>query len=202
MVFDAIGKYPKRQSLSGCYSLFFGGSISHHTGDVHDFRDPAAVHFPLTFGVLAWLYLRHREHYAWARRSLLLATAIGLVLQLALPVAPPRMRGDLGFVDTAVAYGMSVYGDAGGHSLSNQYAAMPSLHVGWALLVAVVCVVALRSRWRWLWVLHPAVTVLVVVATGNHWWLDSLFGLALVSTSLVICLPRPARHPEPVPSSA
>ncbi|MGZ6793533.1 MAG: phosphatase PAP2 family protein, partial [Mycobacteriales bacterium] len=171
----------------------------------------AAVHFPLTFGVLAWLFLRHREHYSWARRSLLLATAIGLVLQLALPVAPPRMRGDLGFVDTAVAYGMSVYGGTDGHSLSNQYAAMPSLHVGWALLVAVVCIRALRSRWRWLWVLHPAVTVLVVVATGNHWWLDSLFGLALVSTSLVVCLPRrsaplPAAGPAPagerLPSAA
>jgi hypothetical protein len=150
----------------------------------------AAVHFPLTFGVLAWLFLRHRAHYAWARRSLFLATAVGLLLQLALPVAPPRLRGDLGFVDTAVAYGQSVYGGPDGHSLSNQYAAMPSLHVGWAVLVAVVCIGALRSRWRWLWVLHPTITLLVVVATGNHWWLDSLFGIALVSTSLAICLPR------------
>jgi hypothetical protein len=152
----------------------------------------AGVHFPLTFSVLLWLFLRHRAHYAWARRSLFAATGAGLVLQLALPVAPPRMRHDLGFVDTALAYGQSVYGTPGVHSLSNQYAAMPSLHVGWAVLVAVVAIHALRSRWRWLWALHPAITLLVVVATANHWWLDSLIGSAVVVTALVVCLPRHA----------
>ena len=61
--------------------------------------------------------------------------------------------------------------------MSNEYAAMPSLHVGWALLIAIVLIAGCRTRWRWLWLLHPVATVFVVVSTANHYWLDGVAGL-------------------------
>jgi len=65
---------------------------------------------------------------------------------------------------------------------------MPSLHIGWAMLVAIGLIAATRSRWRWLWLLHPLVTVLVVVATANHWWLDGIVVLGLLAGALAIAL--------------
>lgn len=145
----------------------------------------AAMHFPLTFGVLLWLFLRRPTSYLWARRSLVVATAAGLVVQLALPTAPPRMLTELGFVDTGAHFGQSVYGPVGQDSLANQFAAMPSLHVGWALLVAVICIRTGRTRWRWLWIAHPLMTVAVVVVTGHHFWVDGVAGGVLVVGALL-----------------
>jgi hypothetical protein len=144
----------------------------------------ASVHFPLTFLFLLWLFLRRPSDYIWARRSLVLASAVALLVQVFWPLAPPRMLGELGFVDTALAYGQSVYGAVGENALSNQFAAMPSLHVGWALLVAIVCIRCLESPWRWLWALHPVLTTLVVVVTANHYWLDGALGALLVVGAL------------------
>jgi hypothetical protein len=67
-----------------------------------------------------------------------------------------------------------VYGPPTTDHLSNQFAAMPSLHFGWALMVAVGLIAATRSRWRWLWLLHPLTTLTVIVGTANHYWLDSV----------------------------
>jgi PAP2 superfamily protein len=66
---------------------------------------------------------------------------------------------------------------------------MPSLHVGWALLVAVGIVAANRSRWRWLVVAHPIATALVVVVTANHYWLDGVVGMAIVVIGLLAFSP-------------
>lgn len=144
----------------------------------------AFVHFPFTIAVGVWLFLRRPVHYLWARRALVAASAVSLVLYLALPVAPPRLMTALGFDDTGLEQGLSVYSHAGTASLSNQYAAMPSLHVGWAVLVAVVLVCATRTHWRWLWLLHPLVTLGVVIVTANHYWLDAAVGTAVVAVSL------------------
>lgn len=152
----------------------------------------AAAHLPVTAIALLWLFLKHPLHYRWARRALVGATAAALAVYLLLPVAPPRMLSGAGFVDTALAYGQSVYGGTGASALTNQYAAMPSLHVGWAVLVAVVGIAATRSRWRWLWLVHPVVTVLVVVCTGNHYWLDALAGVLVVAVALWLARVRQA----------
>jgi len=149
----------------------------------------ASVHFPLTFLVLLWLFLRRPEHYLWARRALVTASAAALLVQVLVPMAPPRMLTGHGFVDTGLAYGQSVYGAVGQDVLSNQFAAMPSLHVGWALLVAVVGVRTGRSRARWLWALHPALTMYVVVVTANHYWLDGVVGAVLVVGALRVTRP-------------
>ncbi|GAA2890838.1 phosphatase PAP2 family protein [Streptomyces mexicanus] len=154
----------------------------------------ATVHFPATAGLLVWLYLRRPAHYVWTRRALAALTAAALVLHLTFPLAPPRMLGEAGLIDTGRVYGPSVYGPPKADHLSNQFAAMPSLHFGWALMVAIALVVATRSRWRWLWLLHPLLTLLVIVGTANHYWLDALAATALLALALlVIPLPRPAR---------
>ncbi|MFF3464493.1 phosphatase PAP2 family protein [Streptomyces sp. NPDC002619] len=149
----------------------------------------ATVHFPATLAFLLWLYLRRPAHYVWARRVLAAVTATALILPFTFPLAPPRMLAATGLVDTARLYGPSVYGPPTSDHLSNQYAAMPSLHFGWALMVAIGLIVATRSRWRWLWLLHPLVTLLVIVGTANHYWLDALAATVLLGIALAVIHP-------------
>jgi hypothetical protein len=140
----------------------------------------AYVHFPATGAALVWLYVRRPERYVPTRRLLAWLTAAALAVHLLFPLAPPRMLGDVGMVDTGHLFGPAVYGSPASDTLTNQYAAMPSLHVAWALAVAIALVGATTSRWRWLWLAHPAFTVLVVVVTGNHYWLDAIVASALL----------------------
>jgi hypothetical protein len=80
--------------------------------------------------------------------------------------------------------------------MANQFAAMPSLHFGWALMVAIGLIAATRSRGRWLWLLHPLLTLLVIVGTANHYWLDAIVATALLGIALaVIRLPHGAWAP-------
>ncbi|GIE98509.1 phosphatase PAP2 family protein [Paractinoplanes rishiriensis] len=140
----------------------------------------AYVHFPATAACLIWLYVWRRDSYVPVRRLLAWLTAAALVVHLLMPLAPPRMLAAIGMVDTGRVYGPAVYGSPATDTLTNQYAAMPSLHVGWALAIAVALVGVTRGRRRWLWLLHPALTLLVVVVTGNHYWLDAIVVAALL----------------------
>jgi len=140
----------------------------------------AGVHFPATFGFLAWLWWRDRDSYRWYRTVLAVMTAIALAIHIAYPLAPPRMMPSLGFVDTGRLFGPSVYSNADTDAVTNQFAAMPSLHVGWAVVVAIGVVTVLKSPWRWLAFLHPAATLAVVVATANHYWIDGIVGIVLI----------------------
>ncbi|MFI8067577.1 phosphatase PAP2 family protein [Streptomyces sp. NPDC086033] len=158
----------------------------------------ATVHFPATVAFLVWLYLKRPAHYVWARRVLALLTGAALVLHLVFPLAPPRMLAAAGLVDTAKVYGPSVYGPPQTDTLSNQFAAMPSLHFGWALMVAIGLIVATRSRWRWLWLLHPLVTLLVIVGTANHYWMDAIAATALLGIALAVLRPRTSSGWTPI----
>lgn len=171
----------------------------------------ATVHFPATIALLVFLYLRRPRHYVWTRRVLAVLTAAALVLHLGFPLAPPRMLHAAHLIDTAQVYGPSVYAaKPSTDTLANQFAAMPSLHFGWALMVAIGLIVATRSRWRWLWLLHPLLTLLVVVGTANHYWLDAIVAAGLLGIALaVVRMPHtvgaPAairRHLLPAPSAA
>jgi hypothetical protein len=144
----------------------------------------AGAHVPVLLLTLVWLFARHRGHYGRVRNALALLTAASLLMHL-FPVAPPRLLPELGFVDAGLRYGQSVYGP-GMTGLSNQLAALPSLHVGWALVVAFAVVSASTSRWRWLVVLHPALTCWAVVATGNHWWLDGIVAAGLLVAAVAL----------------
>jgi hypothetical protein len=154
----------------------------------------ATLHYVLTPAVLVWLALRHKAVYGLARNSLLIATALGLVGFALLPTAPPRLL-DPSFVDTMAVYsdwgwwGSAASAPRGMEGLSNQYAAMPSLHVGWAAIVALAVVSISRSRWRFLALAHPILTALVVVVTANHWWLDGIIALAILAVSVAVLDP-------------
>jgi hypothetical protein len=142
----------------------------------------ATMHFGMLLAVLLWLYIRHRDAYRRTRTLIVLTTTACLLVAL-VPVSPPRLI-HVGMVDTAAAYGQSVY--AAGQLGADQYSAMPSVHVAWAFLVAVAVIGATRSRWRWLILVHTAVTVYVVVVTANHFWLDGVVAVALLGISLAV----------------
>ena len=153
----------------------------------------AVVHVPATVAFLVWLFTRHRDKYPQWRNALAMLTAACLVIRY-VRVAPPRFLPDLGYVDLATRYGLSVYGPVG-TGVSDQFAAMPSIHVGWAALVSFGIVAVSTSKWRWLFATHIVITMLAVSATGNHWWLDGIAAIALLAIALRIdtCLRRRLR---------
>jgi hypothetical protein len=135
----------------------------------------ASMHFGALFVFLPWLFLRHREHYARVRLSLVLVTLVCLLVQL-IPVAPPRLLP--GFVDTAQRYGQSVYASG---LAPDQLSAMPSVHVAWAVLIGWAVVQVSSSRRRWLALAHPILTIFVITATANHFWLDGVVAVVLLA---------------------
>jgi hypothetical protein len=151
----------------------------------------AWVHFPLTIAVLLWLSIWRPRAYPHVRWTLVALTGLALIGHIVYPLAPPRMLPELGFVDTGVKFGQSVYGEQRSGGLANQFAAMPSMHVGWAVLITLVLILVTRSRWRWLWLAHPVITFAVVVVTANHYWLDGIVALVLLAAVLPLLL-RPA----------
>jgi len=144
----------------------------------------AIAHVPAIIALLLWAFIRHRDRYPQVRNVLALVTGACLVVQL-VAVAPPRMFPGLGFVDSGHLYGQSVY-TAVGTGVSDQLSAMPSLHVGWAVLVGVAAVLISSSRWRWLVLAHPVVTLVVVAATANHWWLDGVVAVVILGLAALL----------------
>jgi hypothetical protein len=155
----------------------------------------AGLHLTGMTAFLVWMWWRHRAYYLLACVTVAGTTLICVSLQH-IPVAPPRLMPGLGFVDTGLVYGQSVYGP-NGTGIADQLAAMPSIHVAWAGIIAGFAVVVSRSRWRWLLVLHFAMTFVVVVATANHWWLDGVVGLVIAAVVFAVArlaLPTPSPH--------
>jgi hypothetical protein len=144
----------------------------------------SVVHFPALIIMLAWLLLRHRDRYWPAITTIVLTTGICALVQ-AIPVAPPRFLPGLGFVDTGLLFSRSDYG-ASGITDPGQLIAMPSVHYAWALMVAVLAIRATRSWWRWLVLVHPVATALVVVITGNHFWLDGIVADVIFAVTLLV----------------
>jgi hypothetical protein len=138
----------------------------------------AVMHLSTTGAMLFWLFWRHRDKYPRVRTALAIFTGLALLVQL-IAVAPPRLLPELGFIDIAVRYGQSVY--SGGGFSAQELLAMPSVHIGWAVMVAGAVIYAGTSRFRWLIVLHPLITLYVVTATGNHWWFDSIASALLLA---------------------
>ena len=143
-----------------------------------------ALHFPVLIATLIWLFVWHRDSYRRIRTTLVGLTGACLLVQL-IPVAPPRMLPGTGLVDTAVRYHQSVYSSVAGFE-PDQLSAMPSVHVGWAILVAMAIIGTARTRWRWLAVLYPVMTTLAVIVTANHFWLDGIVSGALLVIVLAV----------------
>jgi hypothetical protein len=140
-------------------------------------------HFMITTTFLIWLYLARNHAFYYVRNMFMIAMGLALVGYLVYPTAPPRLLPEWGFDDSvAQAVGTSAQNSAA--VLYNPYAAMPSMHVAFALMVAIPAIklVALRPL-RYLWAAYPAIVTFVVVVTANHFWLDAAFGVAVAAFS-------------------
>jgi membrane-associated phospholipid phosphatase len=155
-------------------------------------------HFVITTTFLVWLYLRRNRQFYFVRNMFMVAMGMALIGYLALPTAPPRFFPELGFVDT-IAYYADVRHDSAFVALFfNPYAAVPSMHVAFALMISIPAALLVRRTVSKLaWASYPALVTLVVIATGNHWWLDAVAGafVALVAALVartVLSRVRPA----------
>jgi hypothetical protein len=161
------------------------------------------AHVFVTAAAFLWLYARHPTTYRRFRNVMVAMTVAGLALHLLYPLAPPRMFPHLGFVDLGRTVGPSSYGHGSPYQgFANQFAAMPSLHFGWAVAVAWAAVLAASSRARWLVVAHPVLTLAAIVLTANHYWLDALVALLLFLGALRLDAwweRRRARRPRSAP---
>ncbi|MFK4265315.1 phosphatase PAP2 family protein [Streptomyces milbemycinicus] len=143
----------------------------------------ATLHFIVTLGVLVWLYRWHPGRYAATRLVLFATTGVALLGYYFFPLAPPRLMTGGHFIDTVVAHdtwGSMASGNLA--NMSNQYAAMPSMHIGWSLWCGVTIAVLARPVWvKALGLLYPTATLVVIVATANHFWLDAVGGIICLS---------------------
>ncbi|WP_432009062.1 bifunctional glycosyltransferase 87/phosphatase PAP2 family protein [Streptomyces bacillaris] len=186
----------------------------------------STFHFIVPLAILGVLYARRPADYRWARTSIGFATVLALVGFWLYPLAPPRLMPGLGFIDTIHGvqdFAKPDYGTLTG--VTNQYAAMPSLHFGWSLWCGVVIVILAPKLWmKALGLLHPLFTIAAIVATANHWVLDAVGGALVVSLGFGLTYllsgprklqpvteekeaapepaPDPARYPEPVRAEA
>jgi PAP2 superfamily len=143
-----------------------------------------SLHLGATGAMMVWLHRRHRERFALVRNALVIATGLSLVAYTVFPAAPPRLAG-LGFVDTVTAHThVNLSSDLLG-SLYNPFAAVPSMHFGYALLVGVVLVTTASNRWvRLIGALYPPFMLFDIVATGNHFVFDAAAGGLVTVVSL------------------
>jgi hypothetical protein len=160
------------------------------------------AHFVVTAFALIWLYRRDKRRYPTWRNTLAFTTVFALIGFASFSLMPPRLldsTGEFGppplqnqardfdYVDTLATYETFWSFDSETlKNVSNQYAAMPSLHVGWATWAAIVLLPMVRRRWlRWLIVLHPLATVFCIIVTANHYWLDAAGGLVILGAGFL-----------------
>lgn len=159
-----------------------------------------SFHFVVTVFALVVLFRRFPARYLRWRNVLALTTALALIGFAAYPLMPPRlMPASYGFVDTLRVYGgLWSFDSAAVQKLSNQYAAMPSLHFAWAVWCSLVLVPALRRRTsKVLAVLYPVLTLFAIVVTANHFILDAVAGLAVLGAAILAVFVVDSRRGRP-----
>jgi hypothetical protein len=142
-----------------------------------------SFHFVVTAFALIYLYVRQGHRYIRLRTTLAVTTALALIGFALFPLMPPRLLPDrFGFVDTLRTYGgLWSFDDGALKKVSNQYAAMPSLHFAWATWSAMVLVPAVRQRWlRVLVCCYPLMTLFAITVTANHYWIDAAGGALIL----------------------
>ena len=150
------------------------------------------AHLPITAAFFVWVYRRHRDRYPLIRNAFLAANAVALVAFVLHPVAPPRLLSGAGFVDTLSTVSNVDLHNGALSGWFNPYAAVPSMHFGYALLVGVGLTVLARG-WavRSVGLIYPGVVLVVIVATANHFVVDAVAGAAVVLAGLGLsALPR------------
>jgi membrane-associated phospholipid phosphatase len=156
----------------------------------------ANAHFKGSVAALAVIYFAHRRSFSFVRNMLIVAMAISLLGYALYPTAPPRLLGELGFVDTAAVTGQNPPA-ASPDALYNPYAAVPSMHVGFALMLGWSLALLARS---WLvkasLAAYPLLITFAVLATGNHYWLDALAGALVAAASAGVAVALGRMRPE------
>src|SRR3954467_3512955 len=132
-------------------------------------------HFVVTTCTLAFVYLFRNEHFYFVRNMFMVAMGLALVGYVLYPTAPPRMLPELGFADSVADFtGVS---ESSVNALFNPFAAVPSMHVCFALMLSVPMIRMARHRWvKVLWCAYAPIVTFVVIATGNHWVFDAVTG--------------------------
>lgn len=142
-------------------------------------------HWPVILVAAVWLLLWHRPAFYRYRNAMLISGGIGLVVFATYPVAPPRLVPELGLVDTVTEHS-AAYRVFQPKAFTDQFAAMPSLHFGWNLLIGVAIARTGRGLLRIAGILMPLAMLVAVVATANHFILDAVAGATLAMLGLVL----------------
>ena len=161
-------------------------------------------HMPLVVLVAVWLYAWHRKAYFVTRNAFLASGAIGVVIYWLFPVAPPRLVPFAGFIDTMAAFDRVGYNAQEAKAFVNPYAAVPSLHFGWSMLLGAVVAYVSRKPWAYAFgVLWPVAMFFSVVMTGNHFILDAVAGgiVSFAGLGIALGLARYFRWPDLSPQS-
>jgi hypothetical protein len=141
-------------------------------------------HFVITTVALAWIYLRRNESFYFVRNMFCVAMLIALVGYLAFPTAPPRFMPEWGFSDSVAQLTGVTDSGSSANALYNPFAAIPSMHVAFSLMIGFSMIGMIRRRWaQVLWACYPLVVTFVVVATANHWWFDAFLGALTAAAS-------------------
>ena len=150
-------------------------------------------HFLVTTTFLIWLYVARNHAYYFVRNMFMIAMLFALLGYVLFPTAPPRYLPEWGFQDTvADFFGAGV--SQGASVLYNPYAAMPSMHVAFALMIAVPAIQLMRHRaLKIVWGFYPLLVTFVVISTGNHFWLDGAVGALVAVCSAVLAMNTFAR---------
>lgn len=134
-------------------------------------------HFTITVSTLAYIYLYRNASFYWIRNMFMVAMGIALVAYMAYPTAPPRFMPEWGFSDSVADFTGVTADSASANLLFNPFAAVPSMHVAFALMLGVPMAGMVKRSWaKWLWRIYPLLVSFVVVATANHWWFDAFLG--------------------------
>ncbi len=184
----ALGNAHELISVERSLSLFHEAAVQDALSSIHGVLSTYYMLGlgPVVAATLIWLAFLKREHYVALRTALLVSLGFAALSYALLPMAPPRLVPDIGIADTVGLAAGHDTGSFGGVLPFNPYAAMPSMHVGWSLLVGIFGFRALRGNpLRWIFALHPVVMAVTVSATGNHYFLDSAAGVAVVLSALL-----------------
>jgi membrane-associated phospholipid phosphatase len=140
-------------------------------------------HFVVTTTFLIWLYIWRNHAFYFVRNMFVLAMGLALVLYLAIPTAPPRFLPEWGFTDSVAKF-VGEGADSSANVLYNPYAAIPSMHVAFALMIAIPAIKLTRTRaLKYLWAAYPVLVTFTVVATANHFWIDAALGALVAALS-------------------
>jgi Ni,Fe-hydrogenase I cytochrome b subunit len=140
-------------------------------------------HFVVTTTFLVWLYIARNQAFYYVRNMFMVAMGLALAGYLVYPTAPPRFLPEWGFADTVAAF-VGEGAENGADVLYNPFAAVPSMHVAFALMIAIPAFFLVGNRLlKALWAVYPAVVTFVVMATANHFWMDAALGAVVAAAS-------------------